>query len=160
MEEAKINVGLWSKAIIDQTIKSMKCGKLFFINELVELENPIEKHKYFAFRVDDIKEVESNYDLVKQFAAQGGRGLARSMEDEICKLIAVNTDWFEDETLTTYEKTNIIESTLKHIDKLKIFFSSEIRVQAAYDLDYLSTSIVGDIKFKLGFIKDPPHDTD
>jgi N4-gp56 family major capsid protein len=47
----------------------------------------INKHKYFAFRVEDIARIQAQPDLIAGYAAQGGRGLASTMDNDISALI-------------------------------------------------------------------------
>ncbi|MFC1855024.1 phage capsid protein [Thermodesulfobacteriota bacterium] len=46
----------------------------------------INKHKYFAFRVEDIARIQAQPDLIAGYAAQGGRGLANSIDKDIAGL--------------------------------------------------------------------------
>lgn len=43
----------------------------------------IDKHKYFAFRVEDIARIQTQPDLIAGYAAQGGRGLANTIDTDI-----------------------------------------------------------------------------
>lgn len=47
----------------------------------------IDKHKYFAFRVEDIASIQAQPDLIAGYAAQGGRGLANVIDKDIAALI-------------------------------------------------------------------------
>ena len=46
----------------------------------------IDKHKYFAFRVEDIARIQAQPDLIAGYAAQGGRGLANTIDSDISGL--------------------------------------------------------------------------
>jgi N4-gp56 family major capsid protein len=47
----------------------------------------INRHKYFAFRVEDIGHVQAQPDLIADYAAQGGRGLANTIDNDVSNLI-------------------------------------------------------------------------
>ena len=47
----------------------------------------ISKHKYFAFRVEDIARIQAQPDLIAGYAAQGGRGLANTIDNDISNLV-------------------------------------------------------------------------
>jgi N4-gp56 family major capsid protein len=47
----------------------------------------IDNHKYFAFRVEDIARIQAQPDLIAGYAAQGGRGLANTIDTDISVLI-------------------------------------------------------------------------
>ncbi len=47
----------------------------------------INKHKYFAFRVEDIASIQSQPDLIAGYAAQGGRGLANTIDQDLANLV-------------------------------------------------------------------------
>jgi N4-gp56 family major capsid protein len=46
----------------------------------------INKHKYFAFRVEDIARIQAQPDLIAGYSAQGGRGLANAIDVDISAL--------------------------------------------------------------------------
>ncbi len=48
----------------------------------------IDNHKYFAFRVEDIASVQSQPDLIAGYAAQGGRGLANTMDQGLANQVS------------------------------------------------------------------------
>jgi N4-gp56 family major capsid protein len=47
----------------------------------------INKHKYFAFRVEDIARIQSQPDLVAGYSAQGGAGLGKEMDTDTAALV-------------------------------------------------------------------------
>lgn len=237
---------VWSKEIYYQTMLTSKFAHIFRRSYEGEIENQndtvktphrtdigsstviISKHKYFAFRVDDMAKVQSNPDLISGYAAQGARGLANVIDKDISTLVtepaitqnvgvANSAGVYQDITDTmignaiqgldehnapfenryiavspTQKKIlvkmdNFIEyptnKTIKgvfgeirglkaivlnrlvdvrdeegdykscmifHQDALVFCIKPEIRVQAAYDLDYLATSVVGDALYGVG----------
>jgi hypothetical protein len=78
----------------------------------LKLEVTINKHKYFAFRVNDIKTVQAQPDLIADYSAQGGRGLAGAIDRDILALVEhekipiVGTVLFD-------EYTNIMSGAIK-----------------------------------------------
>jgi N4-gp56 family major capsid protein len=51
----------------------------------------IDKHKYFAFRVEDIARIQSKPALITPYAAQGGRAIANVVDVELAALITDST---------------------------------------------------------------------
>jgi len=47
----------------------------------------INKHKYFAFRVEDIAKIQASPDLLAGYAAQGGAGIAKQIDTDVGALI-------------------------------------------------------------------------
>jgi N4-gp56 family major capsid protein len=47
----------------------------------------IDKHKYFAFRVEDIARVQSKPELLTAYAGQGGKGLGKQMDTDVSLLV-------------------------------------------------------------------------
>lgn len=142
----KINSKLWADEILNQTIVRLKFGKSCYSEEAEALENVIEKHKYFAFRVPNIEEAEQDKDQLVDFSAKAARGLAMAIESDLIGFII--GQFFDDEILLS----DSVSDTLKMIhDKKIVFYGIEdMRVQAAYDLDFSSNSVVGDWKYKIG----------
>jgi hypothetical protein len=136
-----------------------------------EKEVTINKHKYFAFRIEDIGKVQAKPDLIASYSAQAGRGLARAVDKDIATLIM---DCNDIKTTTVFDLDVFRKSTFldkgKYCHEYKdegeykecvILFKKDAitlciqklpRVQAAYDLDYLATSIVGDILYGYGIL--------
>jgi hypothetical protein len=158
VDMSEFNQELWSKEILKQTKKAFKFAGKYWSDEKVKLkeECSFSFHKYFAFRVEGIEAVQKDSQLVSGYSAQGGRGLALTMEAGIIALI--KDLFFEYEVEDFYKFDNLYEGLINEFlnDSLENFCKNQtaivmfpiepIRVQAAYDLDYLATSVVGDIQ--------------
>lgn len=146
---SEFNADIWRDEINNQIIKRLGFVKFFYSGKERELENEIEKHKYFAFRVDGEDGNVADDDERAEYAAQPAKSLVSTIKQDILGYIKGNI-------IDPYEppSDDWIEDTLKCAasNTVAIFFSGEMRLQTAYDIDYLAHSIVGDVKYKIGLI--------
>lgn len=80
----------------------------------------IDKHKYFAFRVEDIASVQSSPDLLTGYAGQGALELSRVVDVEIATLItdATITQNVGAQTSSTAAYTDITDAVIRNAIQL------------------------------------------
>jgi hypothetical protein len=102
----------------------------------------INKHKYFCFRVDDINMIQEIPGAIATESAAAARGLSSVIDIDIAKELTSKFSSAESPDI-------ILLSVLGSKQKVKLVIGG-IQLQATYNLDYLATSIVGDIYYGIG----------
>jgi hypothetical protein len=144
--DSEINKELWRKAIYKALKDRLFFGKLFFSETGVPLksEDSFTKHKYFAFRVENINQTEKDSVQVYSYVMQAAKGLVSVFEKDLMTFILGCVG----EDIPAID----IPSEIRRF-QVAAYFNDDLRVQSAYDLDYLATSIVGDVTYTIGIVK-------